>query len=108
VAILREADRDPIAAVTKHHRVSEQTMSDEWTREGLGHRGRRPHPLDFASRALLKWIVDHGIDTALIDPGRGEIQRQVPRRVPEPGVVPSRAEAKVVKESWRRHYNPVS
>jgi transposase InsO family protein len=25
---------------------------------------------EFVSRALLKWIVDHGIDTALIDPGK--------------------------------------
>jgi hypothetical protein len=25
---------------------------------------------EFVSRALLKWIVEHGIDTALIDPGK--------------------------------------
>ena len=50
---------------------------------------------EFVSRALLKWIIDQGIDTALIDPGKpwqngagGELQRQVPRRVPEPGMVP--------------------
>jgi len=72
------------------------TVSDEWTREGLAievdgrlRSGRvievlsrlvseRGAPLhlrsdngpEFVSRALLKWIVDHGIDTALIDPGK--------------------------------------
>ena len=49
---------------------------------------------EFVSRALLAWITAQGIDTALIDPGKpwqngaGESQRQVPRRVPEPGMVP--------------------
>ena len=30
---------------------------------------RRTRP-EFVSRALLKWIVDQGIETALIDPGK--------------------------------------
>ena len=49
---------------------------------------------EFVSKALLSWIVAQGIGTALIEPGkpsaewcRGELQRQVPRRVPEPRMV---------------------
>lgn len=84
------------------------TVTDEWTKEGLAievdgriRSGRvievlsrlvseRGAPLylrsdngpEFVSRALLKWIVDQGIATALIDPAEwrdGELQRQVPR-----------------------------
>ena len=97
------------------------TVTDEWTKEGLAievdgriRSGRvievlsrliseRGAPLylrsdngpEFVARALLKWIIDQGIETALIDPGkavaerrRRELQRQVPRRVPEFGMVP--------------------
>ena len=72
------------------------TVTDEWTKEGLAievdgriRSGRvievlsrlvsqRGAPLylrsdngpEFVSRALLKWIVDQGIATALIDPGK--------------------------------------
>ena len=49
---------------------------------------------EFVSRALLTWITSMGIDTALIDPGKPwqngateSFQWQIPRRVPEPGVV---------------------
>jgi putative transposase len=94
------------------------TVTDGWTREGLAievdgrirsglvievlsrlvsERGaplylRSDNGPEFVSRALLKWIVDLGIETALIDPGpfdklrvravaerrAGELQRQVP------------------------------
>jgi putative transposase len=72
------------------------TVTDEWTREGFGDRGRRAPPSarvievlarlvsargaplylrsdngpEFVSRALLSWIVAQAIDTALIDPGK--------------------------------------
>ena len=72
------------------------TVTDEWTKEGLAievdgriRSGRvievlsrlvseRGTPLylrsdngpEFVSHALLKWIVDQGIETALIDPGK--------------------------------------
>ena len=48
---------------------------------------------EFVSKALLSWIVAQGIGTALIEPAslgrccRRELQRQVPRRVPEPRMV---------------------
>jgi putative transposase len=72
------------------------TVTDEWTKEGLAievdgrirsgrvievlsrlvsERGapmylRSDNGPEFVSRALLKWIVGHGIETALIDPGK--------------------------------------
>lgn len=72
------------------------TVTDEWTKDGLAvevdgrirsHRvidvlsrlvSQRGAPLylrsdngpEFVSRALPKWIVAHGIGTALIDPGK--------------------------------------
>jgi putative transposase len=86
---------------------------------------------EFVSRALLKWIVDQGIGCALIDrrceashrddasPGR-----MARRKASTANVVSktrlrhddeclslewfrSRAEAKVLIETWRRHYNEV-
>ena len=97
------------------------TVTDEWTKEGLAievdgrirsagviavlsrlvsERGaplylRSDNGPEFVSRALLGWITDQGIATALIDPGKpwqngtgGKLQRQIPRRVPDPGMVP--------------------
>ena len=97
------------------------TVTDEWTKEGLAievdGRIRSPRVIEvlsrlvsergaplylrsdngpeFVSRALLKWIVDQGIATALIDPGKPwqngateSFNGQVPRRVPEPRMVP--------------------
>jgi putative transposase len=116
------------------------TVSDEWTREGLAievdgrlRSGRvievlsrliseRGAPLhlrsdngpEFVSRALLKWIVDQGIDTALIDPGKpwqnGAAESFNGKFRDECLSLEwfrSRAEARVVIESWRRHYNEV-
>jgi putative transposase len=103
------------------------TVSDEWTKEGLAievggsirsrqvsevlsrlisERGaplylRSDNGPEFVSRALLKWIVSQGIETALIDPGkfRDECLSLEWFR--------SRAEAKAVIETWRQHYNEV-
>lgn len=69
---------------------------------------------EFVSKALLSWIAAQGIGTALIEPGKPW----------QNGVVESfngkfrdeclnlewfrsRAEAKVIIEAWRRHYNEV-
>ena len=116
------------------------TVTDEWTKEGLAIEvdGRirsarvievlsrlvsgRGAPLylrsdngpEFVSRALLKWIVDQGIGTALIDPGKpwqnGATESLIGKFRDECLSLEwfqSRAEAKVVIESWRRHYNEV-
>jgi putative transposase len=116
------------------------TVTDEWTREGLAievdsriRSGRvievlsrlvseRGAPLclrsdngpEFVSRALLKWIVDQGIETALIDPGKpwqnGTTESFNGKFRDECLSLEwfrSRAEAKIVVETWRRHYNEV-
>jgi putative transposase len=116
------------------------TVTDEWTKEGLAievdgrlRSGRvievlsrlvseRGAPLylrsdngpEFVSRALLKWIMAQGIETALIDPGKpwqnGSTESFNGKFRDECLSLEwfrSRAEAKVVIETWRRHFNEV-
>ena len=116
------------------------TITDEWTKEGLAievdGRIRSPHVIEvlsrliaergaplylrsdngpeFVSRALLKWIVDQGIDTALIDPGKpwqNGVTESFNGKFRDECLslewFRSRAEAKVVIETWRQHYNEV-
>ena len=66
------------------------------------------------SRALLSWIVGQGIETALIDPGKpwqnGATESFNGKFRDECLSLEwfrSRAEAKVVIETWRRHFNNV-
>ena len=66
----------------------------------------------FVSRALLKLIADQGIATALIDPGKpwqnwtGESFNGKSRdECLSLERFRSRAEAKVIIETWRRHFN---
>jgi len=67
---------------------------------------------EFVSRALLKWIATQGIGCALIDPGKpwqnGTTESFNGKFRDECLSLEwfrSRAEAKVVIERWRRHYN---
>ena len=116
------------------------TIADEWTKEGLAievdgrirsgrvievltrlvsERGapkylRSDNGPEFVARALLQWIADQGIETALIDPGKpwqngvGEsFNGKFRDECLSLEWFRSRAEAKVVIESWRRHYNEV-
>lgn len=116
------------------------TVTDEWTKEGLAIEvggsirssrvievlsrlvSARGAPLylrsdngpEFVSRALLQWILDEGIETALIDPGKpwqnGACESFNGKFRDECLSLEwfrSRAEAKVVIEAWRRHYNEV-
>jgi putative transposase len=116
------------------------TVTDEWTKEGLaievdgrirsarvievlsGLVSERGAPLylrsdngpEFVSRALLKWILDQGVETALIDPGKpwqnGTAESFNGKFRDECLSLEwfrSRAEAKVVIENWRRHFNEV-
>jgi putative transposase len=116
------------------------TVTNAWTKEGLAIEvdGRIPSagviavlsrlvsqrgaPLhlrsdngpEFVSRALLKWITDQGITTALIDPGKpwqngaGEsFNGKFRDECLSLEWFRSRAEAKAVIETWRRHYNEV-
>jgi putative transposase len=116
------------------------TVTDEWTKEGLAievdgriRSGRvievlsrlvseRGTPLylrsdngpEFVSHALLKWIVDQGIETALIDPGKpwqnGATESFNGKFRDECLSLEwfrSRTEAKIIIETWRRHFNEV-
>ena len=116
------------------------TVTDEWTKEGLaievdgrirsarvievlsGLVSERGAPLylrsdngpEFVCRALLKWILDQGVETALIDPGKpwqnGTAESFNGKFRDECLSLEwfrSRAEAKVVIENWRRHFNEV-
>ena len=116
------------------------TVTDEWTKEGLAievdgrirsgrvievlsrlvsERGapqfmRSDNGPEFVSRALLTWIVDQGIATALIDPGKpwqnGATESFNGKFRDECLSLEwfrSRAEAKVVIEAWRQHFNAV-
>ena len=63
---------------------------------------------------LLKWITDQGIETALIDPGKpwqnGTTESFNGKFRDECLSLEwfrSRAEAKVIIETWRRHFNEV-
>jgi putative transposase len=114
------------------------TIADEFSKEGLaievdgrirsgrvievlsrlvGERGAPQHLRsdngpEFVSRALLKWIVDQGIGTALIEPGKpwqNGVNESFNGKFRDECLslewFRSRAEAKVVIENWRRHYN---
>ena len=69
---------------------------------------------EFVSRAMLRWIVEQGIETALIEPGKpwqnGVVESFNGKFRDECLSLEwfrSRAEAKVVIAQWRRHYNEV-
>ncbi len=69
---------------------------------------------EFVARALLAWIVEQGIEIVLIDPGKpwqnGTTESFNGKFRDECLGLEwfrSRAEAKVVIEAWRRHYNEV-
>lgn len=116
------------------------TVTDEWTKEGLAievdgrirsnrvievlsrlvsERGaplylRSDNGPEFVSRALLKWVIDQGIATALIDPGKpwqnGSTESFNGKFRDECLSLEwfrSRTEAKVLIEAWRQHFNTV-
>jgi len=66
------------------------------------------------SKALLSWIVTQGIGTALIEPGKpwqNGVAESFNGKFRDECLslewFRSRAEAKVIIETWRRHYNEV-
>ena len=69
---------------------------------------------EFVSKAILEWLESAGIETALIDPGKpwqnGADESFNGRFRDECLSVEwfgGRREAKVIIETWRRHYNAV-
>ena len=69
---------------------------------------------EFVSQALLKWMQEENIETALIDPGKPwqngtdeSFNGKLRDECLSLEWFRSRPEAKVVIENWRRHYNAV-
>ena len=69
---------------------------------------------EFVSKALLSWIVAQGIGTALIEPGKpwqNGVTESFNGKFRDECLnlewFRSRAEAKVIIETWRQHYNEV-
>jgi len=69
---------------------------------------------EFVSKAVLSWIVAQGIGTALIEPGKpwqNGVTESFNGKFRDECLslewFRSRAEAKVIIETWRRHYNEV-
>jgi putative transposase len=69
---------------------------------------------EFVSRAILEWLAEAGIETALIDPGKPwqngadeSFNGKFRDECLSLEWFRSRAEARVVIENWRRHYNAV-
>jgi putative transposase len=116
------------------------TVTDEFTKEGLAidvdGRIRSPRVIEvlsrlvsergapaylrsdngpeFVSKALLSWIVEQGIGTALIEPGKpwqNGVTESFNGKFRDECLnlewFRSRPEAKVIIETWRRHYNEV-
>jgi putative transposase len=68
----------------------------------------------FVSRAILEWLQTAGIDTAFIDPGKPwqngadeSFNGKLRDECLSLEWFRSRAEAKIVIENWRRHYNAI-
>lgn len=69
---------------------------------------------EFVSKAVLSWIVAQGISTALIEPGKpwqNGVTESFNGKFRDECLslewFRSRAEARVIIEAWRRHYNEV-
>jgi putative transposase len=69
---------------------------------------------EFVSKAVLKWLLKSNIDTALIDPGKPwqngadeSFNGKFRDECLSLEWFRNRTEAKIVIESWRRHYNEV-
>jgi putative transposase len=69
---------------------------------------------EFVSKAVLKWLLESNIDTALIDPGKPwqngadeSFNGKFRDECLSLEWFRNRTEAKIVIENWRRHYNEV-
>jgi putative transposase len=99
--------------------VSARAASSRCCRDLVSERGaplylRSDNGPEFVARALLKWMADQGIETALIDPGKpwqNGVAESFNGKFRDECLglewFLSRAQAKVVIEAWRRHYNEI-
>lgn len=99
-------------------RLRSQRVIDELTRlvslHGAPAYLRSDNGPEFVSRAILRWLARHQINTALIDPGKpwqNGLDESFNGKFRDECLnlewFRSRAEAKVIIETWRREYNVI-
>ena len=109
----RESLAIDVAGSIRSHRVIE-VLSALISMRGAPRVLRSDNGPEFVSRALLKWACQSGLDMALIDPGKPwqngtaeSFNGKFRDECLSMEWFRSRAEAKVVIECWRQHYNAV-
>lgn len=109
----RECLAIDVAGSIRSRRVIE-VLSRLITTHGMPRTLRSDNGPEFVSKAILEWIVAAGINTALNDPGKPwqngtdeSFNGKLRDECLSMEWFRSRAEAKVLIETWRRHYNAV-
>lgn len=109
----RESLAIDVAGSIRSSRVIE-VLSQLMSMRGVPKVLRSDNGPEFVSNALLRWVTNQGLDMALIEPGKpwqNGVAESFNGKFRDECLsmewFRSRAEAKVVIESWRRHYNDV-
>ena len=109
----RESLAIDVAGSIRSSRVIE-VLSQLMSMRGVPKVLRSDNGPEFVSNALLRWATNQGLDMALIEPGKpwqNGVAESFNGKFRDECLsmewFRSRAEAKVVIESWRRHYNDV-
>jgi putative transposase len=109
----RECLAIDVAGSIRSHRVIE-VLAQLISTHGAPRYLRSDNGPEFVSRALLQWMQQENIETALIDPGKPwqngadeSFNGKLRDECLSLEWFRSRAEARVVIENWRRHYNAV-
>jgi putative transposase len=109
----RECLAIDVAGSIRSHRVME-VLAQLISTHGAPRYLRSDNGPEFVSRALLEWMQQENIETALIDPGKPwqngadeSFNGKLRDECLSLEWFRSRAEARVVIENWRRHYNAV-
>jgi len=109
----RECLAIDVAGSIRSHRVIE-VLSRLISLHGAPRYLRCDNGPEFVSKAILEWIIGSGINTAHIDPGKPwqngtdeSFNGKFRDECLSMEWFRSREEAKVIIETWRRHYNAV-
>jgi putative transposase len=109
----RECLAIDVAGSIRSRRVIE-VLSQLISTHGAPRHLRSDNGPEFVSRAILEWLAAEGIETAHIDPGKPwqngadeSFNGKLRDECLSLEWFRSRAEARVVIENWRRHYNSV-
>jgi len=109
----RECLAIDVAGSIRSHRVID-ILAQLISVHGAPRHLRSDNGPEFVSHAILQWLADAGIATALIDPGKPwqngadeSFNGKLRDECLSLEWFRSRTEARVVIENWRRHYNAV-